>query len=492
MKKIITFSFALMASATMFAQTQLWDGENQEVGTQGGFWADGSPTVVENPEKDGINTSGKCLKFIMSNGNKVIKLPFREWITPSMDGSKRVSLMIKKPKSENVQIELSDPTKGSEGYWHKVATWYDGEGKWQKVVFDFSTNGDFDYPGIMTITAQTGDVEGEQEVYIDNVMIEPATKVNGQSLSGIEVHSLSGNISLSGAWMKGSCVNTEGGWTDVNYNDFATLAGKLKDGITSINMRGTTTKNVDVNAMRGDHSNVLVFADEAYDANNIVANEKCANLVLTNAQPFATPEDFTAANVSITRPVFAGKNTMCLPFWLSKEDLGANSIATYVGKEDKDGNTIINFKKKDAVDANVPFIAQFDADSNEPLTFTNKGVVNTPAEMGNTFTGTYTPGSATGKYGLNAEGLFQKGGDNAKINAFSAYLTLNESQAAKPILLSIGGETTGINAATIANGNETVKVYNLQGRLVATTKSLNDLHLASGVYIVNNKKVIVK
>lgn len=77
MKKIITFSFALMASATMFGQTQLWDGENQEVGTQGGFWADGSPTVVENPEKDGINTSDKCLKFIMSNGNKVIKLPFR-------------------------------------------------------------------------------------------------------------------------------------------------------------------------------------------------------------------------------------------------------------------------------------------------------------------------------------------------------------------------------------------------------------------------------
>ena len=492
MKKIITFSFALMASATMFAQTQLWDGEKQEVGTQGGFWADGSPIVVENPEKDGINTSDKCLKFIMSNDKKVIKLPFCEWIKPSMDGSKRVSLMIRKPKSENVQIELSDPTNGTEKYWHKVATWYGGEGKWQKVVFDFSTNGDFDYPGIMTITAQTGDVEGEQEVYIDNVMIEPATKVNGQLLSGIEDHSLSGNISLSGAWMQGSCVNTEGDWTNVNYNDFATLAGKLKDGITSIDMRGTTTKDVDVNAMRGEHSNVLVFADEAYDANNIVANKKCANLVLTNAQPFATPEDFTAASVSITRPVFAGKNTMCLPFWVSKEDLGANTIATYVDNEEKDGNTIINFEKKDAVDANVPFISQFDADSNEPLTFTNKGVVNTPAEMGNPFTGTYTPGSAEGKYGLNANGLFQKGGENAKINAFSAYLTLNESQAAKPILLAIGGQTTGINAATIANGNETVKVYNLQGCLVATAKSLNDLHLASGVYIVNNKKVIVK
>lgn len=492
MKKIITFSFALMASATMFGQTTLWDGENLELGTQGGLWADGSPTVVENPEKDGINTSDKCLKFTMTNASKVIKLPFHEWITPSMGGSKRVSLMIKKPNNENVQIELSDPTKGTEKYWHKVATWYGGEGKWQKVVFDFSTNGDFDYPGLMTITAQTGDVEGEQEVYIDNVMIEPATKVNDQLLSGIEDHSLSGNIKLTGAWLKGECMNADGDWQKVEYNDFATLAGKLNGGITSIDMRGTTTKDVDVNAMRGEHSNVLVFANEAYDANNIVANGNCANLVLTNVQSFATPEDFNAANVSITRPVFAGKNTMCLPFWVSKEDLGANTIATYVDNEEKDGNTIINFEKKDAVDANVPFIAQFDADSNEPLTFTDKGVVNTPAELGNPFTGTYTPGSATDKYGLNAEGYFQKGGANAKINAFSAYLTLTEAQEAKPILLAIGTETTGINAATIANGNETVKVYNLQGRLVATAKSLNDLHLASGVYIVNNKKVIVK
>lgn len=493
MKKIITFSFALMASATMFAQTHLWDGENKEVGTQGGFWNDGSPIVVENPEKDGINTSDKCLKFIMSNGNKSVKLPFHEWITPSMDGSKRVSLMIKKPKSENVQIELSDPTNGTEGYWHKVATWYGDEGKWQKVVFDFSTNGDFDYPGLMTITAQTGDVEGEQEVYIDNVMIEPATKVNGQLLSGIEAHSLSGNISLSGAWMKGSCINTEGSWTDVNYNDFETLAGKLNAGITSIDMRGTTTKDVDVNAMRGEHSNVLVFADEAYDANNIVANGNCANLVLTNEQSFATPENFTAANVSITRQVYAGNNTLCLPFYVSMEDLGAQAIATYTSNEEKDGCTIINFEKKANVDANVPFIAQFDeANAKEPLTFTDKGVVATPEDMGKHFTGTYTPGSAEGKYGLNANGLFQKGGETAKINAFSAYLTLTEAQEAKPILLAIGTETTGINAATVANGNETVKVYNLQGRLIATAKSLNDLHLASGVYIVNNKKVVVK
>lgn len=187
------------------------------------------------------------------------------------------------------------------------------------------------------------------------------------------------------------------------------MAGKLNAGITSIDMRGTTTKDVDVNAMRGEHSNVLVFADEAYNADNIVANKKCANLVLTNAQSFATPEDFTAANVSITRQVYAGKNTLCLPFYVSEEELGAQAIATYTGTEVKDDKTFINFDKKSYVHANIPFIAQFDeANAKETLIFTNKGVVNTPAEMGNPFTGIYTPGSATGKYGLNTNGFSKR------------------------------------------------------------------------------------
>lgn len=486
MKKIITFSFAMMASATMFGQTILWNGENYELNSKGDFWDRCNQEVVENPSKDGINTSDKCLKFTIT-GNEFDKCSAAKGLTCDAFDSKRLSLMIKKDGNSNVRVEIM-----CNKVIKKVATWYDGAGEWRKLYFDFSTNNAEGTPTEITIYPTTDNVDGEQVVYIDNIQIEDAPKVGDVLLGSISDGSLDGNIKLSGAWLKGECQNVDGDWQKVEYNDFETLARKLKDGITSINMRGTTTKNVDVNAMRGDHSNVLVFADEAYDANNIVANEKCANLVLTNAQPFATPEDFTAANVSITRPVFAGKNTMCLPFWVSKEDLGANTIATYVDNEEKDGNTIINFEKKDAVNANVPFIAQFDADSNEPLTFTDKGVVNTPAEMGNPFTGTYTPGSATDKYGLNAEGYFQKGGANAKINAFSAYLTLTEAQEAKPILLAVGSEVTGINAATIANVNETVKVYNLQGRLIATAKSLNDLHLASGVYIVNNKKVIVK
>lgn len=120
MKKVFTLCVAIMASVATFAQTTLlWDGEKYNVGEKGGFWNDGNPEVVTNPEKDGINNSDKCLKFVMTNKNKVVKLPFREWTTPSLQGSTRVSLMIKKSQAENIQVELSDPTDGSTGYWKK-------------------------------------------------------------------------------------------------------------------------------------------------------------------------------------------------------------------------------------------------------------------------------------------------------------------------------------------------------------------------------------
>lgn len=212
MKKITLTALALMASAASFAQTTLWNGEDKELtpDNTAGFWNDGTPKLIENPETDGINTSSKCIMFKMSNSNKVVKLPFRDWIKPSMNGSKRISLMIKKNQAENVMVELSDPTDGSTSYWKKQAVYYTGEGKWQKLVFDYTANGDFDNPGIMTITAQTGNVDGEQDVYIDNIVIEDAPKINGNLFSYYnDENKLTGNVKLTGAWMKGSSMNAD-------------------------------------------------------------------------------------------------------------------------------------------------------------------------------------------------------------------------------------------------------------------------------------------
>ena len=495
MKKVFTLCVAIMASAATFAQTTLWNGEDKELGKEAiGFWADGDPEVVANPETDGINTSEKCLKFVMTNDKKVVKLPFREWMTPSLQGSTRVSLMIKKPQAENIQIELSDPTDDSEGYWKKVASYYSEAGKWQKVIFDYTNNGSFDNPGIMTITAQTGDVVGEQEVYIDNIQIEPATTVNGQLLSKIEPNSLEGVIKLEGAWMKGECQNTEGEWQKVEYNDFATLATKLSGKPANIIMRGCIVKDADINAMRGDNSNILVYADEAYEADNVVKEGKCANLVLDDTKTFMVNEDFQAANVTLKRSVNAGNNTMCLPFFVSKEEMKAASIAIFkeIQENKAENKSVVTFEKVNEVNANVPFVANYNEAVTE-FTFTDKGVVNTKNGLGSTFVGTYTPGSAEGKYGLTTDNTFKKGGAGAKTKAFRAYLELPEVSGAKTLSLDFtDGETTGIEDATISFGNKGVKVYSLQGNLIATASSMSELHLSNGIYIINNKKVIIK
>lgn len=486
MKKIITFSFALMASATMFGQTVLWNGENYDISSKGDFWDRCNQEVVENPSKDGINTSDKCLKFTIT-GNEWNNGSAAKGLTCDAFDSKRLSLMIKKNVNSNVRVEIkcNDDMK-------KVVAWYDGTGEWRKLYFDFSTNNAEGTPTEITIYPTTDNVDGEQDVYIDNIQIEDAPKVGEDLLGSISDGSLGGNIKLTGAWLKGECLNADGDWKKVEYNDFATLAGKLNDGITSIDMRRTTTKDVDVNGMRGDHSNVLVFADEAYSANNVVNNGKCANLVLDETKAFASPENFNAENVSITRPVYAGYNSMCLPFWVNKEDMKANNLLTYKENVEEDYQVKINFETKDAIDANVPFIAELGSDATEPLTFKNKGIVNTPASLGNTFLGTMAPMSGEGKYGLGTDNQFHKGGEKAHINAFHAYLEMPESQSAKAFVLAIDGETTGISAITNNGKSEAVKVYNLQGCQVATATSTKDLNLPAGIYIINNKKVVVK
>ena len=489
MKKVFTLCVAIMASAATFAQTTLWDGEDKELGTGGDFWDRCGRTVVENTQKDDVNKSGKCLQFKITgnewnNGSAAIGLN-----TSSFE-SKRISLMIRKDVNSNVRIEIkcNDIIK-------KVAAWYGGSGAWQKLYFDFSTNEVVGNPTEITIFPTTDAVDGEQIIYLDNIQIEDAPKVNNQVLSTIADNNLKGVIKPSGTWLKGVCQNADGEWKRVEYNDFATLASKISDNPTNIDIRGFVVKAEDINAMRGDHKNILVYADETNDdAENVVKGGTCANLVLDESMSFMASEGFQATNVTLKRSVKSGYNTMCLPFWVNKKDMQAASIAIF--KEIKENNaenkSVVTFEKVNEVDANKPFIANYN-EAITKFTFTDKGVVNTNNGLGSTFIGTYTPSTMEGKYGLTTNNTFKKGGAGATTKAFRAYLVLPENSEAKTLSLDFtDGETTGIESTTASFGNKGVKVYSLQGNLIATASSMSELHLNNGIYIINNKKVIIK
>lgn len=53
MKKFTLVSLAMMASASCFAQTTLWNGEDKN----SGLWDRCNPETVDNPLKEGVNTS---------------------------------------------------------------------------------------------------------------------------------------------------------------------------------------------------------------------------------------------------------------------------------------------------------------------------------------------------------------------------------------------------------------------------------------------------
>lgn len=487
MKKFTLVALAMMASASCFAQTTpttLWDGEDTNItgGGHAGFWGDASPVLVENTQTDGINPSAHCLMFKITKGgtDNTVKLPFKDWIKPSMNGSKRVSLMIKKEHAENVIVQLSDPTDGSTGYWYNQATWYDGGDKWQKLVFDFTANGDFDNPGVMSITPQAGNIDGEQIVYIDNIVIEDAPRINGKLFSEYNAENpITGALKLTGAWMEGSSMNVDDNWKNNTYNDFEYFNSQATDGVTSIDMRGTVTKDVEI-AQFFNNPNTIVYANEPYDHANVVVNGTAASVELTDANAFNAPEDFTATTVKLTRGVQKGINSFVLPFAATAEELGATQVATY-DSYDKAAK-IANFKTAADVAANTPFLTMDVAEDKvaDVLNFGEKTIVATPESLGTDFVGVYAKTNANGKYGINADGKLQKGGEGAYVNAFHAYLNVTD-----PAAVAFNGSTpTAINGVA-ADKTVNTAVYDLSGRRVYGK-------LQKGLYIMNGKKVVVK
>lgn len=501
MKKITLCAIALMASATSFAQTTLWNGEDKQLGTSNtGVWDRCTPEVVENPSKTGVNTSNKCLKFTITgtawdNGNTAFGLP-----TGTNFSSKRLSLKMKKDDNTNVRVELTFKDSENNNVYKKVAAWYDGAGEWRTLYFDFSTNDAPDAPTEIAIYPTTDGVTGEKIVYVDDIQIEDLPTVGGAYLSALDDGSLSDNITLIGTWIKGECQNVDGEWQKVEYDDFKTLNSKLSAKVTSVDMRGTVTKNVDV-AQFFKNPNTIVYADEAYDHANVVATQNFTNanneevtalyakngLVLTDANDFSCPEAFTAANVKLTRTVREGINSFVLPFYAGADELGADALATF---KEADASKV-SFTKVDHVDANIPFITVDlnGAGEDKVFTFNNnpKYVEPIPNDFNkDNFKGVYTPQSAKDLYGIDENGNLHKGGESAKINAFHAYYQGTPASAK----ISFEGEATGIDAVTTTSTSANGAVYDLSGRRVAA--NLAAAKLAKGIYVVNGKKVAVK
>ena len=485
MKKFTLVALAMMASASCFAQTTLWNGEDKS----DGLWTRCSPEIVDNPLKEGINTSEKCVKFTINKGNfetEDIVLDLKQLFGEAgldMTKKKRLSIMIMKSQWSNVRIQLSD----GKTYWKFIAANYEGtkEGQWQKLVFDFTAHKDvLDSTNPLELAIYPGIEDGQdnsQEIYVDNIVLEDNPTVNGNSLWDAAEKSLTGNLKLTGGYFKTTYFIVDP-WTEKTIDDFAELNKKLSDdGVTSIDIRKASTIGVDINQFF-KNPNTIVYSNENYKHDNVVVDGKAASLVLTDAKAFNAPYEFKAESVKLTRSVREGINSFVLPFAVTADELGATQVAKY-DSYDKDGDKKAYFNPVEKeVAANTPFLTMDVAKDKVvgELTFGEKAIAVTPTNLGADFVGVYAPQSAEGKYGIDNNGKLHKGGAGATIAAFHAYLNVTA-----PLGVAFNGSTpTAINGVAADKVADTA-VYDLSGCRVYGK-------LQKGLYIVNGKKVVVK
>ena len=493
MKKFTLVALAMMASASCFAQQTLWNGEDKSEG----LWPRCTPEIVDNPLKEGINTSEKCVKFTITKGDfekESIVLDLKKVCGDAglnMQDNKRLSIMVKKSIANNIKVELS---AGAETYWKHIASWCKGDDQWQKLVFDFTNNCDFGDKGYPTELAIYPLIdEGQpttQEIFVDNIVLEDNPTVNGKSLwQDVADGSLDGKLELTGSYFKTKCMNTDvNPWKEYSIDDFAALNNKLSANVTSIDMRKASTLGVDINKFFEDKNpNTIVYANENYEHANVVVvgadgTGTANSLELTDANAFNAPEGFTATSVKLTRDVQKGVNSFVLPFKVTATELGATQVATYEGCDK--ANNVANFTTVESVKANTPFLTMDVAEdkATNVLSFENKEIVVTPESLGTDFVGVYAPQNAEGKYGIDGNGLLHKGGATATIDAFHAYLNVT---GPAPAAIAFNGSTptaiNGVAADKVAN----TAVYDLSGRRVYGK-------LQKGLYIMNGKKVVVK
>ena len=179
-----------------------------------------------------------------------------------------------------------------------------------------------------------------------------------------------------------------------------------------------------------------------------------------------------------------GDNTYAsayLPFSVS----AVNGASAYVGALNAD-KTAIDMKGVSGVPANTGFVLVGNG-SKATLTIGNAAAIEGENALTGTNTGV-TFAAATPKtnylvFGVNDGKVgFYTPGNVTAIPANKAYI--NASALSNPaIALNFGNTVTGINAATIINGENNAPIYDLSGRRVWAP-------VKGGLYIQNGKKII--
>lgn len=272
------------------------------------------------------------------------------------------------------------------------------------------------------------------------------------------------------------------------------VAGAAQTAIDVTALSGLDNTAIDVT----DNPNTIIVATagQVSNASNVVVDGTCSRLTLTDGYPFGTPVAFTATEATYSRTTSNTWGTLCLPYAVSSTasvqyyELLSSAVAA-------DGTGTMTFTPVATVEANTPVVfRKLAAESTVSITANNSPIAATAAvtleknALEWTLCGSYSAASiseATEPYAFYIkDNSFYHVNTSFSVMPFHAWFRGTEANASKTRSYSIdGGDGTTAITEVDATTADPASVYDLNGRRVSAAS------LAPGVYIKDNKKIII-
>ena len=274
-----------------------------------------------------------------------------------------------------------------------------------------------------------------------------------------------------------------------------TVDNSVAEGEYDVELRGTM---FEYNTSDKDYADDVTFKVKVVSVHTVVLDELST----------VAPVEAEGVNVRVLRTIKAGSwSTICLPFAMTAEqvqsafgaDVLLKDFTSWSSEEDGSGNIIsltIGFTPVTAIEANRPYLIKVSSAISE---FTVDGVdiapVATPKKQIGTgkkkgvFYGNYVAETEVPEFNLfvSSDKFYYSNG-STKMKAFRGYfelydiLTSVEEPSAR--ITMVDDETTGISDIRSKMSEGRDEYYNIAGQKVQNPKK--------GLYIMNNKKVIIK
>lgn len=201
--------------------------------------------------------------------------------------------------------------------------------------------------------------------------------------------------------------------------------------------------------------------------------------------------------VMVKRSITANQwNTICLPFSMTNQQVKNSfgdqvQLANFTGYDYQNGNITVNFETVDHMEANHPYIIKLPTAISSFNVSGNMSIApsSTPMTSGTSgkMVGTYVANTTIAKNLLFlSDNMFWYSVGKTKMKALRAWFDFDDvlpsvDGATTRIVLSVDGETTGIDRVIDIAGNG--EVYDLQGRKVKRPAR-------QGIYISGGRKII--